>query len=53
MSADEPAKLRVWVDGREVRPDRPAIAAIDQGFTHGWAVFETLRLVDGRARPIR
>ncbi|HEX3003515.1 MAG TPA: aminodeoxychorismate lyase [Angustibacter sp.] len=40
--------LRVWVDGRLVDPDDPAISALDHGLTVGDGVFETLKVVDGQ-----
>jgi len=42
------SQARVWVDGREVRPDAPVVSAMDRGFLYGWAVFETLRIHRGR-----
>lgn len=41
------AQLRVWVDGRLVAPDEPAVRALDHGLTVGDGVFETLKVVDG------
>jgi branched-subunit amino acid aminotransferase/4-amino-4-deoxychorismate lyase len=49
MRDEGDAAMRVWVDGREVGAAAPAVSASDQGFTHGWAVFETLRIEGGRA----
>ncbi|PJI85667.1 aminotransferase class IV [Luteimicrobium subarcticum] len=37
----------VWVDGRFVGEDEPALVALDHGLTVGDGVFETLGVVDG------
>ena len=42
-------QLRIWVDGRLVAPDEPAVRALDHGLTVGDGVFETLKVVDGEA----
>lgn len=46
MSA--PSGLAVWVNGRLVAPDEPAIVATDHGLTVGDGVFESMRIIDGR-----
>ena len=42
--ADE---VRVWVNGQQVDPTAPSIAALDHGVTVGDGVFETCKVVDG------
>lgn len=42
-------RVRVWVDGRRLAPDAPAISALDHGVTVGDGAFETCKVVDGRA----
>jgi branched-chain amino acid aminotransferase len=42
------AQLRVWVDGRLVDPQAPAVSALDHGLTVGDGVFETLKVVEGQ-----
>jgi branched-subunit amino acid aminotransferase/4-amino-4-deoxychorismate lyase len=49
---DVKTAVRVWVDGREVAPDAPAVAATDLGFLAGWAAFETMRVHRGRIAHI-
>jgi branched-chain amino acid aminotransferase len=39
---------RVWVDGRIVAADAPALTAFDRGFQLGDGIFETLRVRAGR-----
>lgn len=39
--------IRVWVDGRRVSPDEPAVSAVDHGVTVGDGAFETAKVVDG------
>jgi len=39
--------LRAWVNGRQVDPAAPSIAALDHGVTVGDGVFETCKVVDG------
>jgi branched-chain amino acid aminotransferase len=41
-------QVRVWVNGRLVTADEPALSALDHGLTVGDGVFETLKVVDGR-----
>lgn len=38
----------VWVNGRLVDPDRPALLPLDRGFTLGDGLFETMRAYGGR-----
>ncbi len=38
----------VWVNGRLVAPDEPAVSALDHGLTVGDGVFETLKVVEGQ-----
>jgi branched-chain amino acid aminotransferase len=40
-------QVRVWVNGRLVTADEPALTALDHGLTVGDGVFETLKVVDG------
>jgi branched-chain amino acid aminotransferase len=40
-------QLRVWVGGRLLDPQAPAVSALDHGLTVGDGVFETLKVVDG------
>jgi len=39
--------VRVWVDGRLVAGDEPALAALDHGITVGDGAFETCKIVGG------
>lgn len=39
---------RLWVNGRLVSPQEPALSALDHGLTVGDGVFETLKVVDGK-----
>jgi len=39
--------VKLWVNGAEMRPDAPAIAALDRGFTLGDGLFETMRAQEG------
>jgi branched-chain amino acid aminotransferase len=39
--------VRVWVNGAQVDPTAPSIAALDHGLTVGDGVFETCRIVNG------
>jgi branched-chain amino acid aminotransferase len=39
--------VRVWVNGEQVGPATPSIAALDHGVTVGDGVFETCKVVDG------
>lgn len=39
---------RVWVDGRLLAPDEPALSALDHGVTVGDGAFETAKLDRGR-----
>ncbi len=52
-----PEPFRVWVDGRLVGADEPAVPALDHAVTVGDAAFETLKVVDGvpfaRSRHLR
>ncbi len=41
-------QVRVWVNGRLVAPDEPAVSVLDHGLTVGDGIFETLKVVDGR-----
>jgi branched-chain amino acid aminotransferase len=43
----------VWVNGRFVGPDEPAVSALDHGMTVGDGVFETLKVVDGQPFALR
>src|SRR5665811_71438 len=40
-------QVRVWVNGQQVDPTAPSIAALDHGVTVGDGVFETCKVVDG------
>ncbi|WP_435198434.1 aminotransferase class IV [Janibacter sp. GS2] len=40
-------EVRVWVNGRTVGADEPALAALDHGITVGDGAFETCKVVDG------
>ena len=40
-------EVRVWVNGQQVDPTAPSIAALDHGVTVGDGVFETCKVVDG------
>lgn len=42
-------EVRVWVDGRRLPPDAPAISVLDHGVTVGDGAFETCKVVDGTA----
>ncbi len=42
-----PEPFRVWVDGRLVGADEPAVPALDHAVTVGDAAFETLKVLDG------
>ena len=44
---------RVWVDGRLVDADGPAVSAFDHGLLTGDGVFETLKTYDGRPFALR
>ena len=39
--------VKVWVNGEQVDPAAPSIAALDHGLTVGDGVFETCRVVEG------
>jgi len=39
--------VRVWVNGQQVDPEAPSIAALDHGVTVGDGVFETCKIVNG------
>ena len=39
--------VRVWVNGEQVDPTAPTIAALDHGLTVGDGVFETCKVIDG------
>ncbi|GAA4405604.1 aminodeoxychorismate lyase [Fodinibacter luteus] len=39
--------IRVWVDGRIVDPDTPAVSAVDHGVTVGDGAFETAKIEAG------
>ncbi|HET7326189.1 MAG TPA: aminotransferase class IV, partial [Nocardioidaceae bacterium] len=42
--------MRVWLDGKLLHDPRdPVLSVLDHGFTVGDGVFETLKVVDGRA----
>ncbi len=41
------SEVRVWVNGQQVDPAAPSIAALDHGVTVGDGVFETCKIVDG------
>jgi branched-chain amino acid aminotransferase len=43
-----PTGMVVWVNGRIVAEDEPAVTATDHGLTVGDGVFESMRIVDGR-----
>jgi branched-chain amino acid aminotransferase len=45
--------LKVWVNGEQVDPAAPTIAALDHGMTVGDGVFETCRVVDGAPFALR
>jgi branched-chain amino acid aminotransferase len=40
-------QIRAWVNGEQVDPAAPSIAALDHGMTVGDGVFETCKIVDG------
>ncbi len=40
-------QVRVWVNGHDVDPAAPSIAALDHGLTVGDGAFETCKIVDG------
>jgi branched-chain amino acid aminotransferase len=40
--------VRVWVNGRLLDPDEPALSALDHGVTVGDGVFETAKIVEGK-----
>lgn len=40
-------EVRVWVNGRMVGADEPALAALDHGITVGDGAFETCKVVEG------
>ena len=44
---------KVWVDGRMVGGDEPAITAFDHGLLTGDGVFETLKVYDGTVFAVR
>ncbi|WP_347354598.1 aminotransferase class IV [Intrasporangium sp.] len=46
-------EIRVWVNGRLVEPDTPALAALDHGVTVGDGVFETVKIEHGRTFALR
>ena len=48
-AAQSPHDLVVWVNGCIVGEREPAIMAADHGLTVGDGVFETMKIVDGRA----
>jgi branched-chain amino acid aminotransferase len=39
----------VWIDGQLVEPSEAVVSIFDHGFTVGDGVFETMKVVDGRA----
>lgn len=41
------SQVRVWVDGRLIASQEPAVAAVDHGFVVGDGVFEAAKVVDG------
>lgn len=41
------AQVRIWLDGRAVVADEPALSALDHGITVGDGVFETAKVLDG------
>jgi branched-chain amino acid aminotransferase len=41
--------VRVWVDGRRLAADEPAISVLDHGVTVGDGAFETCKVIDGKA----
>ncbi|WP_028322231.1 aminotransferase class IV [Desulfatiglans anilini] len=43
-----PSSRRIWLNGRFVPEDRPAIHPLDRGFLYGDGLFETLRAQNGR-----
>jgi branched-chain amino acid aminotransferase len=43
----------VWLDGRVVDPGQATVSVFDHGLTVGDGVFETLKVVDGRAFALR
>lgn len=43
----------VWIDGRVVRPDEATVSVFDHGLTVGDGVFETCKVVYGRAFALR
>lgn len=43
------SELTIWVDGRLVDPEQPAVAATDHALLTGDGVFETLRVYGGTA----
>jgi branched-chain amino acid aminotransferase len=45
---NHPTGMVVWVNGRIVAEDQPAVTATDHGLTVGDGVFESMRIVDGR-----
>jgi branched-chain amino acid aminotransferase len=44
---------RVWVDGRMLAGDEPAVSAFDHGLLTGDGVFETLKVYDGSVFAVR
>jgi branched-chain amino acid aminotransferase len=45
--------MTVWVDGRLVDADQPAVSAFDHGLLTGDGVFETLKVCGGRVFAVR
>ncbi len=45
--------MRVWVDGRMLDDDEPAVSAFDHGLLTGDGVFETLKVYDGAVFAVR
>jgi len=45
--SSQPGDARAWVNGQEVDPAAPSIAALDHGVTVGDGAFETCRILDG------
>ena len=45
--SSQPGDVRAWVNGEEVDPAAPSIAAIDHGVTVGDGAFETCRILEG------
>ena len=43
----------VWLNGRLVPPDEALVSVFDHGFTVGDGVFETLKVIGGRAFGVR